>query len=201
MKRFFLLFLALVILGGGGVYFYNQKHVADAPSRSTAIPSPSEQQKAKPTITTQPPISINLYCTADDIDSRISLEPAAGNVYGTLTLKNVSDKNCSINGNKFVQPTSTAKNITITKEGKPGATYITLKPNETVYSQVHYPNGPQCTDSTETKSITFAYQISASQTVTFADAQSNMDQSLTVCSSQDEKTAIEVWGIATEPLH
>ena len=199
MSRFALIFIALVILIGGGIYYYNQKHIVDAPSRSTAIPSPSKQPK--PTVTTKPPISINLYCTADDIDGRISLEPAAGNVYGTLTLKNISSKACAINGNKFIQPTSTAKNITITKEGNPGSDYITLQPDQTVYSQVHYPNGPQCNGNTETKSVTFAYQISSSQTVTFADTQSNFDQTLTVCSSEDEKTAIEVWGINAAPLH
>lgn len=201
MHRFALFFIALVIIGGGVVYFFNQKHVADAPSRSLTVPTPSKSPRATPTVTPLPKITLNLYCSSDDIDSRISLEPAAGNVYGTLTLKNISNKNCAINGNNFIQPTSSAKNIAIIKEGNPGQAYIMLKPNETVYSQVHYPNGPQCSGSTETKSITFAYQISPSQTVTFADSQSNVDQSFTVCTSEDEKTAIEVWGINSAPLH
>lgn len=200
MQRLAFFFLALILVVGGGVYYFNQKHVVDAPSTTSAIPTTTNQPTFKPTITSQPKISLDLYCTADVIDARITLEPAAGNVYGTLTLKNTGTKNCTIDGNKFIQPTSAAKNITITKEGTPGPAYITLQPDETIYSQVHYPNGPQCTSPTETKAITFAYRISPSQTVTFSDNQSNYDQSLTACSSDNEKTAIEVWSLTSSPI-
>ena len=199
MKRFVLIFIVLVILIVGGIYFYNQKHVATAPGLTSAIPTPSKQPNVTPTITPQPTITV--YCTADDIDGGIMLEPAAGNIYGTLTLRNISGKSCSINGDNYIQPTSAAQNTTITHEGNHGPNYITLEPNQTVYSQVHYPNGPQCNGSTEAKNITFAYQISQSQTVTFEDKDHNMDQSLTACTAADEKTAIEVWGITSAPLH
>lgn len=196
MKKSILLFFLLIILAAVGFYYYQQHRVATAPSTSKAIPSPTKQPK----ITTAPTLGLNFYCTADNIDGRVTVESAAGNTYATLTLKNSSTQTCSIDGRNFIQPTSNAKNITITKEGKPGATYLTLKPNQTVYSQVHYPNGPQCSGETETKTVTFAYQISASQTVTFIDQSSNADQNITICKAEDEKTPIQVWSINAAPL-
>ncbi|MGI8420521.1 MAG: DUF4232 domain-containing protein [Candidatus Levyibacteriota bacterium] len=199
MLRILFGILLLILLIAGGVYIYQQKHLAVAPGRSTAIPTPTKQPT--PTITPLPTVTLDSYCTSANVTGTISLDGAAGNIFGTLTLKNISTKACAINANNFIQATSTAKNITITQEGKIGLKYINLQPNQTIYSQVHYPNGPQCNGTTKAQTITFAYQISPSQTVTFEDKNNNLDQALTACAADDEKTAIEVWSISSSPSH
>lgn len=194
MKKSVLVFLLLIILIAGGIYLYQQNHVVTAPTTQQIIPSPSTKPKPSPTL------AQTSYCTTDALDPRVSLETAAGNTYANISLKNISGKTCSIDGNNFILPTSSAANVTITKEGKEGPQYITLAPDQTVYSQVHYPNGPQCTSETETYAITFAYKISPSQTITFFDKDSNPDLSLTGCKSEEEKTPIQVWSISETSL-
>jgi len=142
------------------------------------------------------------YCSPQDLQANLSLSPGAGNVYGTFTLKNISQANCQVLGNNFIAAnynTTTVKNITIMHEGITQSAPFQLSPNQTIYSQVHYPNGPQCQGSTVATPVTFTYKISPADTVTFANQTGNKAQNVMTCATSDI-TAIEIWQISLMPI-
>src|SRR6185437_16959976 len=100
------------------------------------------------------------FCLPSDLQAEVTTDAAAGNIYGSLTIKNISNKVCQINGDHFIQPTYTASNISVTQQGQSGNSTLLLSSGQTVYSRVHYPNGPQCNGTTVTGTIAFHYKIS-----------------------------------------
>src|SRR5258708_35109550 len=113
-----------------------------------------------------------VYCSPQDLQAELTLSHAAGNIYGTFTIKNVSDKKCQVTGNDFIAAgydTHRIKNVNVTHLGKPEAELFQLASNQTIYSQVHYPNVLQCGRGIQTAKITFDYAISSTHRVTFTD--------------------------------
>ena len=200
MKRPLLVFVGLILVVLGVLYVLQQHKVATAPSVPKPIPSPKPTVTQAITPTIAPTIALSNYCTSEDLTAQVSLSPAAGNIYGTLTLTNTSAQSCIIDGSNFIQPTSDAQNITISSQGTPGDAAITLAPKQAVYSEVHFPNGPQCNGPTQTDHIVFAYKISPQQSVTFVDQNGGAQQPITVCAAADQKTEVQVWSISYQQL-
>ncbi len=107
---------------------------------------------------------------------------------------------CKITGNDFVKATSDAKNISIKPQGQPGPATLSLNPNQTVYSQVRYPNGPQCSSQTLQATITFSYDISQNDAIVFRSQNEDPKQNIVVCTSPSEITEVQVWSISDKPL-
>ena len=165
------------------------------PINQTHTPT-SEQTSPSPT--SEPTTSEN-FCNKTDLQALVSFEGAAGNIYGTLTIKNISSTACNIIGNNKIETITAPKNISFTYEGI-ATTMFTLKPNQTVYGQVHFPNGPQCSGDIITSPISFSYAISNSETITFTTTGPG-NAMITTCTAADEPTEIDLWNLSTTPFH
>lgn len=159
------------------------------------------QNPLTPTIPvpTKKPVLQNTYCDPKNLKAEIELSPAAGNIYGTFTIKNISQNPCQIVGNNFIKPETEAKNIAVIPQGTPGPALFTLSPGQTIYSQIHYPNGPQCQGPTDSKDISFSYHISPDESVTFV-GNGHYKPLINVCQSPSEITQIRIWGMSDKPI-
>lgn len=147
-----------------------------------------------------PAINRASFCKAADLQNSIEVEGAAGSIYGKLRIKNISADVCKIIANGYISPKITAINSAVVHAGIPGAAIIILKPGESAYSQVHYPNGPQCNGPEVQSTITFSYQTSANESVIFKDQSGRVEQNIMVCSSPSQITQVDVWSISTTPI-
>ena len=193
MKRILLALMILMILGGGCVYLtkYKTSNITPSSISPTSVPQPNETN------------TNSSNCLASDFQASVSLDPGAGNIYGTLTIKNISNKVCQVIGSNLVTPiydTQTYKNISVLHQGKMEKDIFVLNPGQLLYSQLHYPNGPQCSDETKIAKVQFTYAISDNIKITFVDSQGNKDQSVQVCKSLTEITDIKVWNISSAPI-
>lgn len=152
-----------------------------------------------------PPPTINYndasFCTPKDLSARLTTEGAAGSIYGILTIKNTSERTCLIFGNNFIVPISEAKNITIKNQGQAGADIVSLTPNKEFYSQIHYPNGPQCSGQTIQEVISYRYKISQSDFVTFKNQNGDIYLRIGVCRIPSEMTEVDVWGLSEKSVN
>lgn len=195
MRRRLLLFLGIIILITAAVYLYPKKSFA--PQHTIPAVTPRITVSLSPTITIS-------FCTSGDLKPSITLGAGAGNIYGTITLKNTSAKQCQIVGGEFISATydtNAVKNITVSHIGQTQAQPFVIAPNETIYSQVHYPNGPQCQSIglTQTK-VTFTYKISPTETVAFKNQNGDTQQVVQTCTSPTDMTKIDIWNMSTTPI-
>lgn len=177
MRKIFGILIIIIALGLVGAYMFKQKPLTTTPFS---------------------------YCSPHALEANLVLDHGAGNVYGTFTIKNVSQQPCKIDGNMLISTTynaDTAKNIAIDYVGKSQTKIFSLYPNQTIYSQVHYPNGPQCQSSIQITKVAFNYPISPKSMVTFATADGNIEQDVVTCTSATEITTIQLWNFASKPLH
>ena len=167
-------------------FLYSQKY------KNTFVP---------PTPTPTPINTTTTFCRPEDLEATLITEGAAGNIYGTFTIKNISSNTCSIQGDKFVAAKVDAANVIPDKQGDAGPAAIELSPNQTVYSQMHFPNGPQCTSGIVQSPVTFTYQISSSDKVTFMPGGNNTKVFVTACKASSEVTQLDVWSMSLQSLH
>ena len=141
------------------------------------------------------------FCKPQDLKADITFQGAAGNIYGTLAIKNVSKEKCPIRGSGFVNPSYSATNINVKTQGNPGPSSLTLLPDQTVYSQIHYPNGPQCQGPIAYADVYFSYDISPGKNVEFKNQEGKVKQTIGVCKSLKEITEIDVWSLSEKPVN
>jgi hypothetical protein len=142
-------------------------------------------------------------CRTTDIQGQLSLEPAAGNIYGTITITNTSTRTCKIIANNNITATyntNKVKNIVIDYKTKPTLDTYYLLPQNTLYSQIHYPNGPQCSTPIQSTPVIFSYKISSASAVTLRTPQGRITQSVTTCTDPTEKTTIDLWSLSQKPI-
>ena len=186
---FITLFFALALISVGYVL------------RTPSIPSVPNPTPTSTPITAMPTENPLGFCTSSDLESTIVLDAAAGNIFGTISIKNISQNNCKIEGDNFIKPTFTAKSITVSTQGSAGPQSIILTPNQTVYSQVHFPNGPQCQSGISQINISFSYQVSSTDSVIFKNQNGSTQQAMVVCSLSTDLTDVQVWSIWAKPLN
>jgi hypothetical protein len=186
MKRIGILLAMAIIILVGIIFFFVK--------RSSVITLP------KKNLTTRSLTSV-VNCSSKDLQASISFEGAAGNIYGNASVKNISPKECKIIGDNFITATFSAKNIKIMQQGQIGPNSISLSPNQIVYSQVHFPNGPQCMSGIKQLPVKFSYQISEKDSVTFLSTGNFPSSTITTCVSLTEMTQLDVWSISLQPLH
>ena len=200
--------VVLILLGGIG-YFYLQnsastrQQIPASLTPTTQQPSPSiSQTSGRATLS---PSNEAVYCRSQNLQASLNLSPGAGNVYGTFMVKNISQGTCQVQGGEFIlakYDTNTVKNITVTHVGQTQKPPFILSPGETIYSQVHYPNGPQCQSiGLNTTGITFSYQISLTNTIAFKNQEGNTEEiPVHTCKSPTDMTEIQIWNMATQPI-
>jgi hypothetical protein len=136
----------------------------------------------------------SFICQPEDLQATLTLSPAAGNVFGTFTLKNISAQACQIQSDKFINADYDMKlypNIVIQQKGQPQNGTINLLPDQTLSSQLHYPNGPQCSSGTAQAKVSFDYELAAEQKIVFT-SQKGKEQIIPVCRTVSEVTTVEI---------
>lgn len=176
----------LLLLGIGSYFYFRTK-----PAPIT--PSPTPQISLTPT-------SASSYCQPNDLSTSIDFSGAAGSIYGNLIIKNISGKTCNIDGNNYIEASTSATNVTVEKQGNPGPALLVLSPNQSAYSQIRYENGPQCSSPIKNTPTTFGYEISPGIRVVFKDQSGSDSQKITTCTNQTENTMIWVWNLSPNPI-
>jgi len=191
MKRTVTLLLLIIIsLFVVWLYFSKNTHW-----QLNNVPIPTQRPKM--------PNGIPAFCSPIDVQALLTVDHAAGNVYGTFLIKNISTKTCRIPGNNFITPeydTNTIKNITVEHTGTQESALFTLLPSQTLYSQMHYPNGPQCQGNIKSANVVFTYTISPSDKLTFLNQENDKYQQVTVCITTAYTTTIQIWNMSSKPI-
>ena len=188
-----ILLAVLVIIILAFLLVYQKNRVLET---TNPTPAPPQNITAAPTTTNK-----TQYCNASDLDAAGVFQGAAGNIYATLSLKNVSKRECQISGDKFLNISYSAKNLTVKEQDKSGQNTIPLLPGQAVYSQIHYPNGPQCQGPVKMVDITVGYEITPGSTVTFKNQNGVTQQPVASCESISQMTQIDVWSIYNHPVN
>jgi len=130
----------------------------------------------------------------------IAAQGAAGSIFGTLELTNTGTTTCSVVLGNTITETTTAKNVSIHNQQTVPTQVFVLKPHAKVYSQVHFPNGPQCQNGVTPHPITFFYKADQ----TSIPFQSTTPQTGTLmiqaCTSQTEQTVVDIWPLSQSPI-
>lgn len=150
---------------------------------------------------TLPPTSTaeTSFCQKGQLAADIMSQGAAGNIYATLTLTNTGKSSCEIVLGNTISANFNADNIVTNYKQNLLKQDIMLAPSAKVYSQVHYPNGPQCQSPIMEKPITFIYKTD--QTVIPFQPTTPGGQTLVqACSSPSEKTVIDIWPLSKRPI-
>ena len=150
-------------------------------------------------VKTQLPTPDSAYCQKDQLETSMSTQGAAGNIYDELIITNKGKKACLIVLGNTITALFNAKNIiTHYIEIVPNQNY-TLAPSATVYSQVHYPNGPQCQNGIHIQPLTLYYKT-AQITIPFTPGVKGGKLVVQACRSQNEKTSIDIWPLSKQPI-
>lgn len=194
MKSIVIFFVVLIIVMLTTIGFLVLRPSTN-PGSPTSVTPPAV---STPTPTTP---SLSPSCNPSDLKAIIATEGGAGNIYGTLTLQNISTSSCTIIGNNFISATSPATTLSFHHQGSLGPESISLAPHQTVYSQVHFPNGPQCPGSITQSSIIFKYLVSSATSITFTNANGKTSQPIQICSDQKTITTVDLWSIYLHPVN
>jgi hypothetical protein len=156
-------------------------------SSPNAVPQP--QLNTQPTTTP--------FCQPNQLSGNIDTQAAAGNIYATLTLTNIGKTACEIALGDTISARFDAKNIAVHYEDTTHSNKMILSPTKSVYSQVHFPNGPQCQSGIIQKPLTLTYK--AGQT-SIEFKSTNGKLMVQACSSESEKTIIDIWPLSQKPI-
>ncbi len=144
-----------------------------------------------------------IYCKKQDLQASIMLSPGAGNIYGTLKLTNTGSEACEIAGSNPINIQYDAdrnKNIQISYVGQTQSDTFNLPPHQSLYSQVHYPNGPQCSTTTNPVIVSFSYAISSRESIEFKNEDLINPVVVQSCKLATEMTQIQIWNLSNDPI-
>jgi Domain of unknown function (DUF4232) len=205
MKNVKLIIILLVIITFciAGYYFLQ---IFSRPQNVSKYPAPpfiKLSPTLPPTVTPTNAISNQTQitaCTQNELRATIMAQGAAGNIYGTLEMANTGKAACSVELGNTVSAMTDAKNITIHyQQTAPSQTFI-LAPGSKVYSQVHYPNGPQCQSGIAPKPISFLYKT-LQTAITFQSTTPHEGTlMIQACTSLAEKTVVDIWPLSLSPI-
>lgn len=195
MKTILLLIIILLLVGGGYYFFQNQQKLTP---QTTPTPTAATQMTTTPSV----PGGTTAFCTPTQLQAVVDPEVAAGNVYGQITIKNTSTTTCQIVGNNTLEigyPLSVKNFQTLTK-GQATTPVFTLEPGQTVYSLLHYANGPQCSSTATQVNAMVSYDISPAESVTFTPT---MGSTLSVpsCGKDSEITTIDLYPFSSQQVN
>lgn len=200
--RIVLIILVVVIVVGAGFFFLSQNkktsNVSETredklTSMEQATPTPMQSSESS-SVASEP-------CKPSQLKAVASTDVAAGNAYVTLTLQNTSDSSCQVIGNNFpeVQYPLAVQNFKMDQKGTPANNTFTLAPNQTIYSLIHFPNGPQCSSQATDVNAAVSYQISSADSVTFTPT-SGPTVDIPSCGKNSDITMIDLYPFSTQPV-
>ena len=191
MKSWVSVIIAVIFLTSIVVFNIRQ------PKKPLAHPIVTPQ--TSPTSTPIPTLTSD-ECRIKSLRGTISLEPAAGNMYGNVKLTNISQKPCSISLKNKLQLSylPTVKNVKTNYVGTPSAGMSKLFPNASFYATLRMPNGPQCKSSVYSAQIGLSYEINALETLFFT-TQGKPNFMTNVCTDPLEVTKIDISALSIQP--
>jgi uncharacterized protein DUF4232 len=187
MKKLILIIILLIIIAftAAGYFFIVHFQKPNAPIKQTPSAMVSQTQSQ--------------FCQTNQLSGDVMTQGGAGNIYATLTLTNSGKTACTVVLGNTVKVTFNAKNIvTNYKKNAPSQNFM-LAPGGKVYSQIHYPNGPQCQSPIKEVPITFLYKTDQTS-VTFQPNSLSLKLSIQACSSETEKTIVDIWPLSKNPI-
>jgi hypothetical protein len=197
MRKLTLIVILLAIISLSVALYFLISHFSPripiAQETPTVSISPIETIKPTQTPTT------TALCQTNQLTGSISSQGAAGNIYATLVLTNTGKTACEITLGNTVTAIFSADNIVLHQEQTVPPENFKLTPGSKVYSQVHYPNGPQCQNGVTPKLVTFAYDNNGI-TITFVPDAQTGKLTIQACSSQTEKTTVDIWPLSKTPI-
>jgi hypothetical protein len=192
--------ILLLALGGlvGYLVLNNASTERPSPTPTTAIPVSSPTATSAPSVS--PTSSMTTLCQASQLTGTLTLSPGAGNVYGTITLTNTSQKACAIPGDQFdklLYDKTTVKNLAVVYQGMTSTSPFILSPHDAVYATIHYPNGPQCSSQTVPINVSMTYTISPGNSINITSSPNTIPFTIQTCQSESELTTVEVSSFST----
>lgn len=186
-KLLFIIFI-FILLASGYILFKN----------STLLDNP----KMTPTKTERENTEKNAaVCSPSQLEGSMNSEVAAGNVYVQVTLKNITSSPCKIKGDNELTigyPISVT-NFQTEVKGTPGKKEFTLAPNQSIYSLIHYPNGPQCSSLAMDVNAMVSYNISDTESVLFTPS-TGPTLDIPSCGNASEVTMIDLYPFSDTPV-
>lgn len=139
-----------------------------------------------------------VFCTPSQLQATADPEVAAGNAYVTLTIQNTSQTTCEVVGNNslIVDYPNSVTNFQIAHKGQSTTPVFTLEPGQTIYSLVHFPNGPQCSSEATDVDSMVSYDISQNDSVSFTPTQGSTI-AIPSCGNPSEITTIDLYPFST----
>jgi len=167
---------------------------------SPQTPVASESPQVSVSISQMPTSTQTALCQQNQLTGTLSSEGAAGSIYVTLELSNSGKTACEVVLGNTITTTLDAKNIELNQKQTVGSGNFNLAPGAKVYSQAHYPNGPQCQSGVTPKPVTFLYK-SSQTSVSFTPNRQTGQVMIQTCSSQSEKTTVDIWPLSKTPIN
>lgn len=192
--RTILLLIIVILLVGGGYYYFQTQQQSTSPTPQPAV---TTVVTATPTATA----SSSAFCLPTQLQAVIDPEVAAGNLYGQITIKNTSQTTCQIVGNNTLEvgyPLS-VKNFQTATKGQATTPVFTLEPGQTIYSLLHFANGPQCSSMATQVNSMVSYDISTTASVTFTPTIGST-LSIPSCGNQSEITTIDLYPFSSQQV-
>jgi hypothetical protein len=198
MKRLIIIVILFAIISFSTALYFLISHFTPRTTVQLLTPSVSLSPIQSQTPTQKQTQEQIILCRKEQLSASISPEGAAGNIYAKIEITNKSKTDCDVVlGNTIIVQVK-AQNIIIHNQQTVPSEYFKLAPSQKIYSQVHYPNGPQCQTGVSPKQITFLYEIP--QTEFTMELIPTQKMILQACTSQAEKTTIDIWPLSKNPI-
>ena len=184
---FSVLTVVILFFVGVGIYVYR---------------TPRSQLSVTPLLTPVPEVTASsgpANCTKDQLYGSMSSEGAAGSIYVDIKITNISKSSCNLTLGNNISPQIESDNITSKYQTtSSGNVEFSLGSNESVYSRLHFPNGPQCSSGINPQNISFVYDPKGVNLQLKTDDNKNY---LTIQACQgSENTQIDIWPVSSLPI-
>lgn len=185
-----LLFIVVSILAVG--LFTGLKYLFPTVSNQTGLPPGN-----KPS----PPVTSSSPCKPNQLEAKMTSEGAAGNMYVTVTLKNISQTACNVIGNNQlqIQYPNSVRNFKIEVRKPPTKNLFSVAPGQVIYSLIHYPNGPQCSANASFVNTGVSYAISMKETVSFKPSTGDT-LDIPSCANDKDITRIDLYSFSDKEV-
>lgn len=179
MKPVFI--IIAIVIGITGAFFLFQRY-SKTPLTFTRNQTPTTQATSQG------------FCTTSQLSGTVDPSPGAGNVYATVTITNISNTSCQIIGNNTlsINYPNSVTNFQVTPQGTPTTAKFNLEPNQSIYSLIHYPNGPQCSSQITGVDAGVSYTISQTETLALTPTNASTLE-IPSCANPSEITTIDVY--------
>ncbi len=144
--------------------------------------------------------SSTTLCQMNHVSASITPQGAAGNIYATLELTNTGKVPCAVVLGNTITAMFQAKNIVTRYEQSVPSERFILAHGAKVYSQIHYPNGPQCQNGISEKQIAFFYHTNHTSIMFQSEEPQRGKLTIQACLSNSEKTIIDIWPLSENPV-